>query len=74
MSIVPKASLMSVLQYFANELILSGSRLSLTIPPKSNIVTYYDSILLRDAITVEEGLLLTRRDPDSFTTDSSYHL
>ena len=58
MSIVPKASLMAILQSVADELILSGSRLSLAIPPNSDILSYYDSKLLRDVITVKEGLLL----------------
>ena len=63
MSIVPKASLMAILQSVADELILSGSRLSLAIPPNSDILSYYDSKLLRDVITVKEGLLLTLAIP-----------
>ena len=63
MLIVPKASLMAILQSVADELILSGSRLSLAIPPNSDILSYYDSKLLRDVITVKEGLLLTLAIP-----------
>ena len=38
MSLVPKESLLAILQSVGDELVLSGSRLSLVIPPNSDIV------------------------------------
>ena len=38
MSLVPKESLLAILQSVGDELVLSGSRLSLAIPPNSDIV------------------------------------
>ena len=63
MSLVPKESLLTILQSVGDELVLSGSRLSLAIPPNSDIMSYYDAKLLRDVVTVNEGLILTLAIP-----------
>ena len=63
MSLVPKESLLAILQSVGDELVLSGSRLSLAIPPNSDIMSYYDAKLLRDVVTVNEGLILTLAIP-----------
>ena len=63
MSLVPKESLLAILQSVGDELVLSGSRLSLAIPPNSDIMSYYDSKLLRDVVMVKEGLILTLAIP-----------
>ena len=63
MLLVPKESLLASLQSVGDELVLSGSRLSLAIPPNSDITSYYDAKLLRDVATVNEGLILTLTIP-----------
>ena len=59
MSLVPKSSLSAILKSVASELVTTGSRLSLAIPPNSDLLSYYDAKLLRDVLTVREGLILT---------------
>ena len=63
MSLVPKSSLLAILKSVASELVTSGSRLSLAIPPNSDLISYYDAKLLRDVLTVREGLILTLAIP-----------
>ena len=63
MSLVPKSSLSAILKSVASELVTTGSRLSLAIPPNSDLLSYYDAKLLRDVLTVREGLILTLAIP-----------
>ena len=63
MSLVPKESLLAILKSVGDELVLSGSRLSLAIPANSDLLSYYDAKLLRDVVTVPEGLILTLSIP-----------
>ena len=63
MSLVPKKSLQAILQSVGDEIVLSGSRLSLAIPPNSDIMSYYDAKLLCDVVMVNEGMILTLAIP-----------
>ena len=62
MSLIPMESLMVILQQVAIEQATSTVRLSLAIP-MTDLLSYYDSRLLDDALTVPEGLLLTLKIP-----------
>ena len=62
MSLVPKESLLAILKSVAADQSLSGSRLSLAIPP-TDLLSYYDAKLLRDVVTLDEGLVLTLAIP-----------
>ena len=62
MSLIPMESLMVILQQVAIEQATSTDRLSLAIP-MTDLLSYYDSRLLDDALTVPEGLLLTLKIP-----------
>ena len=59
MSLVPKESLFTILKSVGDELVLSGRRLSLEISANSDLLSYYDAKLLRDVVTVPEGLIST---------------
>ena len=62
MSLVPKESLLDILKSVAADQSLGGSRLSLAIPP-TDLLSYYDAKLLRDVVTLDEGLVLTLAIP-----------
>ena len=64
MSLVPKESLLAILKSVAADQSLSGSRLSLAIPP-TDLLSYYDAKLLRDVVTLDEGLVLTLAIPSA---------
>ena len=57
MSLVPRQSLLTILQNVAAEQIRSKDRLSLEIP-MDEIISYYESRLLRDVITVDQRLVM----------------
>ena len=61
MSLVPKESLLAILKFVAADQSLNGSRLSLAIPPID--LLSYDAKLLRDVVTLDEGLVLTLAIP-----------
>ena len=63
MSLVPKESLIAILNTVATEIVTSGERLSLAIPPSTDLLSYCDAKLLRDIVTVDEGLILTLAIP-----------
>ena len=56
MSLVSKDSLSTILNLVANEQVISQDRLSLAIPT-TEILSYYEAELLKDAVTIREGLL-----------------
>ena len=62
MSLVPRDSLMAILDNVGREQYKAADRLSLAIPT-SDLMSYYDAKLLRDVITVEEGLIVTLAIP-----------
>ena len=62
MSLVPLDSLLVILESVIRDRAQAGDRLSLAIP-MSDLLSYYDSRLLADAVTVSEGLLLTLNIP-----------
>ena len=62
MSLIPMESLLAILDSVSLEQSKAKDRLSLAIPT-SDLLSYYDSRLLDDAITVPEGLLLTLNIP-----------
>ena len=62
MYLVPKESLLAILKSVAADQCLGGSRLSLAIPP-TDLLSYYDAKLLRDVVTLDEGLVLTLAIP-----------
>ena len=62
MSLVPTESLMAILKSVAMKQATAEDRLSLAIP-MSDLLSYFDSKLLADAITVHEGLLMTLNIP-----------
>ena len=62
MSLVPTESLLAILRSFAMKQTTAEDRLSLAIP-MSDLLSYFDSKLLADAITVKEGLLMTLNIP-----------
>ena len=53
-SLVPKESPLAILKSVAADQSLSGSRLSLAIPP-TDLLSYYDAKLLRDVVTLDDG-------------------
>ena len=57
MSLVPRQSLLAILVNIASEQGRSQDRLSLAIP-MDEILSYYESRLLRDVITVDQGLIM----------------
>ena len=57
MSLVPRQSLLTILENVAAEQSRSKDRLSLAIP-MDEIISYYESRLLRDVITVDQGLVM----------------
>ena len=62
MSLVPLDSLLVILESVVRDRANGGDRLSLAIP-MSDLLSYYDSRLLADAVTVSEGFLLTLNIP-----------
>ena len=62
-SLIPKKSLLAIVNSVGDELHRSGERLSLAIPTNTDLLSYHDAKLLRDVITVEEGLILTLAIP-----------
>ena len=58
MSLVPTESLLAILRSVAMQQTTAEDRLSLAIP-MSDLLSYFDSKLLADAITVTDGLLMT---------------
>ena len=62
MSLVPRDSLMAILESVGREQYKAADRLSLAIPT-SDLMSYYDAKLLRDVITVEQGLIVTLAIP-----------
>ena len=62
MSLVPRQSLLKVLEEVIIEQGQADDRLTLAIPPKE-ILAYYEAKLLIDVITLEEGLLMTLSIP-----------
>ena len=58
-----KNSFLAVLEFVEDELVLSGSGLSLAIPANLDLLSYCDAKLLRDVVTVTEGLILTLSIP-----------
>ena len=62
MSLVPTESLLVILRSVAMKQTTAEDRLSLAIP-MSDLLSYFDSKLLADAITVNEGLLMTLNIP-----------
>ena len=57
MSLVPRQSLLTILKNVAAEQSRCKDRLSLAIP-MDEIISYYESRLLRDVITVDQGLVM----------------
>ena len=57
MSLEPRQSLLAILENFASEQDRSKDRLSLVFPINA-ILFYYKSGLLRDVITVDQGLIM----------------
>ena len=57
MSLVPRQSLLTILENVAAHQSRSKDRLSLAIP-RDEILSYYESQLLRDVITVDQGLVM----------------
>ena len=57
MSLVPRQSLLAILESVASEQDRSKDRLSLAIPV-DEILTYYESRLLKDVITIDQGLIV----------------
>ena len=62
MSLNPMESLLVILDHVAFQQAKAADRLSLAIPT-SDLLSYYDSRLLADAVTISEGLLLTLNIP-----------
>ena len=62
MSLIPMDSFLVILQQVATEQATASDRLSLAIP-MTDLLSYYDSRLLDDALTVTAGLLLTLKIP-----------
>ena len=62
MSLIPMESLLAILDSVSLRQSKAEDRLSLAIPT-SDLLSYYDSRLLDDALTVSEGLLLTLNIP-----------
>ena len=62
MSLVPTESLLAILRSVAMKQATAEDRLILAIP-MSDLLSYFDSKLLADAITVNEGLLMTLNIP-----------
>ena len=62
MSLFPMESLLVIMDSVSLRQSKAEDRLSLAIPA-SDLLSYYDSRLLADAITVSEGLLLTLNIP-----------
>ena len=62
MSLIPMESLLAILDSVSLRQSKAKDRLSLAIPT-TDLLSYYDSRLLDDAITVSEGLLLTLNIP-----------
>ena len=62
MSLVPRQSLLTILKNVAAEQNRSKDRRSLAIP-MDEIISYYESRLLRDVITVDQGLVMRTAIP-----------
>ena len=62
MSLIPRESLLAVIDAVYKSQKEENHRLTLAIPP-SDIHSYYDAKLLRDVTTIEEGLLLNLAIP-----------
>ena len=62
MSLVPRDSLMKILDYVAREQMNARDRLTLAIP-MDDLLSYYNAELLTDALSIKEGLLLTLAIP-----------
>ena len=62
MSLVPRESLLAIIDAVYKRQKEENHRLTLAIPP-SDIHSYYDAKLLRDVTTIEEGLLLNLAIP-----------
>ena len=60
--LVPRESFQAILKSVGEDLTMSGSRLSLTIPYNTDLLSYYEAKLLRD-VTVEKRLTLTLAIP-----------
>ena len=60
MSLVPTESLLAILRSVAMQQTTVEDRLAI---PMSDLLSYFDSKLLADAITVTEGLLITLNNP-----------
>ena len=62
MSFIPMESLVAIMDSVSLRQLKAEDRLTLAIPA-SDLLSYYDSHLLADAVTVSEGLLLTLNIP-----------
>ena len=62
LSLIPMDSLLVILERVAIEQSKATDRLSLAIP-MTDLLSYYDSRLLADAVTVSEGILMTLNIP-----------
>ena len=62
MSLIPMESLLAIMDSVSLRQSKAEDRLTLAIPA-SDLLSYYDSRLLADALTVSEGLLLTLNTP-----------
>ena len=62
MSLIPMESLLAIMDSVSLRQWKAEDRLTLAIPA-SDLLSYYDSRLIADAITVSEGLLLTLNIP-----------
>ena len=71
MSLVPRESLLAVLDSVHDSRKLSTDRLSLAIPMK-DLMSYYDAKLVYEIATVEQGLLLTLAIPLASRQTSFY--
>ena len=62
MSLLPKDSLLRILEVVAKEQAISEGRLSLVIL-LNNILFYYEAQFLTDTLAIDEGLLMTLSIP-----------
>ena len=71
MSFVLRKSLLTILENVVAEQSRSKDRLSLAIP-MDEIISYYESRLLRDVITVEQGLVMRIANPPA-SKQTAFH-
>lgn len=62
MSLISRESMLEILSEVASGLVKSGNRLSLAIP-MPDLLSYYDAQLLKDVISLPEGLVMTLSIP-----------